>query len=141
MNMSAILKRSAINRHGRDGHVETTDKRLHHELSTPVEMTGKKTDNTNSFELVAVAYSACFGGALQRALELKAVDYEDFSVEVESVVHKDEELGGKRFSFNIHVQIDGVNEELKQPLVDAANKICPFSKAIDGNVETNLIIL
>lgn len=136
--MQVLLRRKGINRHGRDGHVETSDGRLHHELTAPEEMTKKPTDNTNSFELVAVAYSACFGGALQRAFEVNDVDYDDFSVEVESVVLKDDERGGKKFAFNINVHFEGVDDSVKRKIVDAANEICPFSKAIEGNVETNL---
>ncbi len=137
--MKVALKRSAINRGGRVGHVETLDGRLHHELATPSEMTGKSTDDTNSFELVALAYSACFGSALQKAFEVKEVDYDDFSVEVENVVLADEK--GKKFSFNLKVQIDGVDDSIKQDMVDSANNICPFSKAIQGNVDVDIKIV
>jgi|AntRauTorcE11897_2_1112592.scaffolds.fasta_scaffold31680_2 Ohr subfamily peroxiredoxin len=137
--MKTVLKRSAINRGGREGHVETTDERLHHELATPSEMTGKPTDDTNSFELVALAYSACLGSALQKAFEIKEIKYDDFSVEVENVVLANEK--GKQFSFNIKVHIEGVEDALKQAMIDAANKICPFSKAIQGNVDVNIKIV
>ncbi len=137
--MKIAMKRSAINRGGRVGYVETTDGRLHHELATPSEMTGKPTDDTNSFELVALAYSACFGSALQKAFEMKEIEYDDFSVEVENVVLVDDK--GKQFSFNLTVQIDGADNAIKKEMVDAANNICPFSKAIAGNVDVNIKIV
>jgi organic hydroperoxide reductase OsmC/OhrA len=79
------------------------------------------------------------GSALQKAFEIKEIKYDDFSVEVENVVLANEK--GKQFSFNIKVHIEGVEDALKQAMIDAANKICPFSKAIQGNVDVNIKIV
>lgn len=110
------------------------------ELAPPVEISNEETTKTNSFELVAIAYSACLGGAVGRALAMKEVAYDDYSVAVTNNVSADEEKGGKLFQFDITVSLDGVDETRKQEVVDLANQLCPFSKAIKGNVETHLTI-
>lgn len=126
--------------HGPKGYVVNGDASLRLELAPPVEISHEKTTKTNSFELVAVAYSACLGGAVDKALGMKSVSYDDFSVKVTNNVSVDEENGGKLFQFDIVITLEGVEEARKQEVVDLANRLCPFSKAIKGNVESTLTI-
>lgn len=135
-----VLKRSGTNRHGPNGYVINGDGSLRLELAPPVEISNEETTKTNSFELVAIAYSACLGGAVGRALAMKEVAYDDYHVEVTNNVSVDEEQGGKLFQFDIIIILDGVDEARKEEVVDLANRLCPFSKAIKGNVDTTLKI-
>ncbi len=50
---------------GRNGHVDSSDGVLHHDLTLPKELGGPgKPGATNPEELFAAGYSACFGQAL-----------------------------------------------------------------------------
>lgn len=137
--MKDILNRSATAYHGPDGYVESETSNIHLELSTPYEMTGEKTSETNSFELVAVAYSACMSGAMNKALEMAKTNYDDFSVTVKNHLQKDDD-GGVRFYFELIVSLKGVSPSQKESIVNRAYSLCPFSKAIKGNVKTNITI-
>lgn len=137
--MNDILNRKATAYHGREGYVESETTNIHLELATPTEMTGKTTTETNSFELVAMAYSACMSGAVNKALELKEVAYDDFKVEVVNHVLKDDS-GGKLFEFDLNIILEGLTNTDKNRVVDVAMGLCPFSKAIKGNVKTNVHI-
>ncbi|MFP4462140.1 MAG: OsmC family protein [Thermotogota bacterium] len=134
------MTRSGTNMHGPKGYVinETGSMRL--DLAPPVEISEEDTTKTNSFELVAVAYSACLGGAVGRALAMKEIPYDDYFVKVTNNVFADEEKGGKLFQFDITINLDGVEEARKEEVVNLANQLCPFSKAIKGNVKTALKI-
>ena len=137
--MKDILKRSATAHHGPNGHVESETSNIHLELSTPYEMTKEQTSETNSFELVAMAYSACMSGAMNKALELAEAKYDDFSVTVTNHLQKDDD-GGVRFEFELIVTLKGVDASKKEAIVRRAYGLCPFSKAIKGNVQTHITI-
>ena len=110
------------------------------ELAPPVEMSGQVTRKTKSFELVAFAFSACMGGAVEKALIHQDVPYDDFSVQVTNNVFEDHKHGGKVFAFDIIITLEGVDPTVKHAVVDHAHKLCPFSKAIRGNVDTTVTI-
>ena len=137
--MKDILKRSATAYHGPNGYVESDTSNIHLELTMPEEMTNTPTRETNSFELVAVAYSACMSGAMNQALQMADASYESFNVEV--INHLQEDDGsGVRFKFDLIVTLKGVNASQKEALVKTAYGLCPFSKAIKGNVQTHITI-
>ncbi len=140
IHMKAILIRSATASKGPEGYVQSHTADIHLALGTPEEFSHIKTGETNSFELVAVAYSACMSGALNQALELTDTPYDDFSVSVVNHLHKDDD-GGVRFEFELTVTLEGVANTHKQAIVDKAYALCPFSKAIKGNVSTSVKIL
>lgn len=137
--MKDILKRSATAYQGPNGYVESETSNIHLELSTPVEMTKQQTSETNSFELVAVAYSACMSGAMNKALEMAETRVDDFAVSVTNHLKKDDD-GGVRFEFELIVTLEGVNPAQKETIVNHAYSLCPFSNAIKGNVQTHITI-
>jgi len=137
--MKDILKRSATAYHGPNGYVESDTSNIHLELTMPEEMTNKPTSGTNSFELVAVAYSACMSGAMNQALQMAKTPYDSFNVEVINHLQKDED-GGVRFEFDLIVTLNGVEASQKETLIKTAYGLCPFSKAIKDNVQTHITI-
>lgn len=112
-----------------DGHLEV-------KLSTP----GANGTGTNPEQLFAVGWSACFEGALgSAARQLKTKLPEDTAIDAEVDLCSDE--GGYYLQARLNITIPGVEKDLARQLVDLAIGICPYSKAVKGNitVEYNLI--
>ena len=91
-------------------------------------------------QLFGAAWSACYLGAIelaagQRKIALPAHPAVD--AEIELLTGK----GGFFLRAQLNVALPGVDRAVAQELVEAAHGICPYSKAIHGNiaVTTNLI--
>ena len=85
--------------------------------------------------LFAAAWSACYLGALelaatQRKIKLPAHPEVDAEIDLNHA-------GGANFflSARLNVSVRGVDRAIAQELVDAAHGICPYSKAVRGNIE------
>jgi len=85
--------------------------------------------------LFAAAWSACYLGALelaatQRKIKLPAHPEVDAEIDLNHA-------GGANFflSARLNVSVPGVDRAIAQELVDAAHGICPYSKAVRGNIE------
>ncbi|MDM0020860.1 Ohr family peroxiredoxin [Variovorax saccharolyticus] len=91
-------------------------------------------------QLFAGAWSACYTGALGVAAKAKKVALpRDMSVDVEV------DLGQTGDAYFIQARIDvrmpGVALDLAQAIAHAAHEMCPYSKAVHGNIDvaTNVI--
>lgn len=131
--MSIIYSTTAHNTGARAGKATLSDSDTTFELTSPV--SGK--EGVNPEQLFAVGYSACFNGAL--GLVKKSFD-KDFDSEVQVTINLNK-AGDANFSLSgkIHVIATGnvTTEELAQ-IVAKTHEICPYSKAIHGNVEMTL---
>ncbi len=121
---------------GRDGESRSSDGRLDIKHSTP----GKAGTGTNPEQLFAAGWSACFEGAMQIAAQkMKIALPADLAVDAEV----DLCLTGGEFSIQarLNVSLPGVPREAAENVVNAADQICPYSKATRGNinVEINLV--
>lgn len=92
-------------------------------------------------QLFGAAWSACYMGALglaalQRKVQLPADQAVDATIELVN-------RGGVDFYLRarLDVSLPGLDRGVALELIDAAHAICPYSKAVHGNiaVETNLI--
>ena len=93
-------------------------------------------------QLFAAAWSACYIGALgvaagQRKIALPATPEVDATIDL--LMEGSEFFLRARFE----VSVPGIDRELAQELIDTAHAICPYSKAVHGNieVETKLVEL
>lgn len=128
----------------RDG-IRRGDDRLDIQLSTP-----GKAGNEIGFEAVqnhplaeqlfAGAWSACYTGALGLAAKsMKVVLPSDMSVDVEV------DLGKTGDAYFIQARIDlrmpGVAVDVAEAIAYAAHDVCPYSKAVHGNIDvtTNVV--
>lgn len=91
-------------------------------------------------QLFGAAWSACYLGAIelaagQRKIALPAHPAVD--AEIELLTGK----GGFFLRAQLNVALPGLDRAVAQEMVEAAHGICPYSKAIHGNiaVTTNLI--
>ncbi|HUO53350.1 MAG TPA: Ohr family peroxiredoxin [Rhodoblastus sp.] len=90
--------------------------------------------------LFGAAWSACYMGAIGHAASQRKVKLPaDMAVDAEIRLN----LDGDAFflTARLDVGLPGLDREVAQELIHAAHEICPYSKAIRGNiaVETNLV--
>lgn len=84
--------------------------------------------------LFAAAWSACYMGALELAASQRKIKYAGaLAVDAEIDLVRD----GSAFLLRarLNVSLPGVEREVAEELVDAAHLICPYSKAVHGNIE------
>jgi osmotically inducible protein OsmC len=90
--------------------------------------------------LFGAAWSACYMGALELAASQKKIKLPP-EVAVDAEINLN--LDGSSFflAARLNVSLPGVDREVAQGLLDAAHGICPYSKAVHGNiaVETHLV--
>lgn len=119
---------------GRDGHGETSDKRVKVDFNS-------KGEGATPEHLFALGYSACFGSALSGVSRLKKVQLPpDFSVTVKVDLNLAENHNYS-LTAELQVKLPGMEKSQAEELVKAADQMCPYSKAIRGNVPVKLTIL
>jgi lipoyl-dependent peroxiredoxin len=91
-------------------------------------------------DLFASAWSACYLGAIELAAAQRKVKLPEHpAVNTEIDLNRD----GNAFFLRarLSVSLPGVNRAVAEELAEAAHGICPYSKAVHGNIEisTNVI--
>jgi Ohr subfamily peroxiredoxin len=116
---------------GRDhGVARSSDGQLEVKFASP----GSKRTGTNPEQMFAAGWSACFEGAIGLAAARKKVKLpEDVAIDAEVDLHLDR--GEYFLSARLNISIPGVERSVAEELVEAAEGICPYSKAISGNVD------
>jgi osmotically inducible protein OsmC len=114
----------------------SSDGNLDIRLNTP----GTGGTGTNPEQLFAAGWSACFEGALGVAankarIELPADTAID--AEVDLAVNQ----GGFFLQARFNIHLPGLDHAVAQSLVDAASNICPYSKAVKGNVNVEYNVI
>jgi len=90
--------------------------------------------------LFASAWSACYLGAIelaaaQKKIKLPATPAVDTEIDLANA-------GGAFFlRARLNVSLPGVDREVAEALADAAHGICPYSKAVHGNIEVSTTVL
>ena len=120
---------------GRNGRSRTVDGILDVALAMPKELGGPG-GATNPEQLFATGYAACFHSALKLVARRMRVQLVDSAVTVEIGLVKRGQGYGLQAA--IEVELPGVDPAQAQQLVDAAHQVCPYSAAIQGNVEVDV---
>jgi len=83
------------------------------------------------------AWSGCFMGAIARAAYLKKIALPE-QPSVDATI--DLLMDGDEFFLRakLDVTIAGVDRAIAQELIELADEICPYSKAVRGNIEVEL---
>jgi len=118
---------------GRDGQSRSSDGRLVVRLSSP----GASGNGTNPEQLFAAGWSACFEGAMALvARQMKVALPPDVAIDAEV----DLCLADGEYSLQarLDVSIPGVASDVAKAIVDAAERTCPYSKAIRANVPVSI---
>ena len=116
---------------GRDGAARSSDGFIDLKLPQP---------HPAAEQLFAVAWSACYIGAIelaaaQRKIKLPAAPAVDAEIDLNRA--------GDSFFLRarLNVSMPGVDREVAQQLAEAAHGICPYSKAVHGNIEVSTNVL
>lgn len=121
------------------GHVASGDGRLALDLSPPAELGGPGGAGTNPEQLFAAGYAACFQSALlsiAAGMHDRAPDLGD--ARITARVTLAQEGGGFGLAVALDLEADGLDRGAAADLLARAQRRCPYSKAIDGNVAVTL---
>ena len=116
---------------GREGGASRTDDgRLEVKLSIP----GTPGTGTNPEQLFAAGWSACFLSAIKIAAGKKRI-----ALPADTAIDAEVDLGTTHGTYvlraRLNVSLPGLEREVAQALVDAAEQLCPYSNATRGNIE------
>ncbi len=119
---------------GRDGGASrTSDGHLDVELSTP----GTSGSGTNPEQLFAAGWSACFLSAIKLAAsKMKAALPADVAFDAE--VDLGTTHGSYGLAARLNVSLPGIEREVAQHMVEAADQLCPYSNATRGNIAVSI---
>ncbi|MFF8428371.1 organic hydroperoxide resistance protein [Streptomyces sp. NPDC016566] len=120
---------------GRDGRVATDDGKLDVVVNPPKEMGGNGA-GTNPEQLFAAGYSACFQGALGVVARQEGADVSGSTVTAKVGIGRNED--GFGIIVEISANIPNVEESAARELIEKAHQVCPYSKAIRGNITVTL---
>jgi len=134
--MNAQYMTTVTSSGGREGHVRSADGILDLPLSMPKELGGSgKPGTTNPEQLFAAGYAACFENALLRAARERRVRLSGSSVTATVGIGRRDD-GRFGLEVALAVKLDGIERAEAEALARAAHQeICPYSKAVRGNVD------
>ena len=84
--------------------------------------------------LFAAAWSACYLGAVELAAQQRKVKL-PATPEVDTEIDLNNGAGGFFLRARLNVSLPGVDRAVAQELIEAAHGICPYSKAVHGNID------
>ncbi|GAA2441407.1 organic hydroperoxide resistance protein [Streptomyces macrosporus] len=122
--------------HGRDGRVATDDGKLDVVVNPPKEMGGSGA-GTNPEQLFAAGYSACFQSALGVVARREKKDISGSTVTARVGLGKDAD-GGFGLTVALVGSIPGLDRRAALELMEKAHRVCPYSRATEGNIEVTL---
>lgn len=138
--MKTVYTAKVLVKGGRNGSVQSEDKRLRMALRPPPEMGGEAEEKgTNPEELFAAAYGASFRSALETAARGDHVSLK--TATLTTLVHlRETHEGGFQLAIEIQANIPGVERTAAEKLLEQAHRTCPYSKALRGNAEVKLVL-
>ena len=114
---------------GKDGYARSTNNVLDIALPQP---------HPAAENLFAAAWSTCFIGALELAASQKKVAL-PASPEADTTIDLlNRGADGFVLRARLDISVPGVDRDTARELVDLAHKICPYSKAVEGNIDIEL---
>jgi Ohr subfamily peroxiredoxin len=122
-----------------DGHGRSADGELDVRLRVPKEM-GAVGGGTNPEELFAVGYAACFESALGTVARRRHLDAGQLAIDscVSLLPAGD---GAFKLAVTLDVTLPSVGDrETAAQLVRDADEACPYSNAIRGNIDVDLLL-
>ena len=110
---------------GRDGGARSSDGHLDIKLPEP---------HPAAERLFGAAWSACYMGAIELAAAQRKIKL-PAGLAVDAEIDLDLTDGAFFLRARLNVSVPGVEREQAQALIDAAHTICPYSKAVHGNID------
>lgn len=126
----------------RTGRARSDDGRLDVQLSRPAAMGGDDGPGTNPEQLFAAGYAACFHSAMRYAVRDVGLTTND--LEGSHVTARVHFLKEPPIDFRLAVELEFtaplIDEEKARAVMERTHQICPYSKAIAGNVDVQLSV-
>lgn len=122
---------------GRQGRAVSEDGVLDVQLRTP-KLNGVA-EGTNPEQLFGAAWGACLQSALGAVARKEGVDTTGSTLKVE-IGQGPDENGTYGIAARIEFEIPAVDRETAERLVDAAHQLCPYSRAVAGNIPVELSV-
>jgi Ohr subfamily peroxiredoxin len=131
MSEKLIFSGKTHNTNGRDGGARSSDGRLDIKLPEP---------HPAAEQLFGAAWSACYMGAIELAAARRKVKL-PAGLAVDAEIEMYQANGAFFLRARLAVSVPGVDREQAQALIDPAHTICPYSKAVHGNIDVTTILL
>ena len=119
------------NTNGRDGGARSSDGSLDIKLPEP---------HPAAEQLFGAAWSACYMGAIELAAAQRKIKL-PAGLAVDAQIDLNQENGAFFLRAHLSVSVPGVERQQAQLLVDTAHTICPYSKAVRGNIEVTTTVV
>jgi Ohr subfamily peroxiredoxin len=136
--MKALYTAIATAEGGRNGRARSLDGVLDVELTPPKELGGPG-GKTNPEQLFAAGFAACFQSAMHLVAKGQGHDLTDSSVTAEVDLGPND-AGGFGLGVRLLVSVPELDEAATQQLVEATEKVCPYTNATRGNIPFELIV-
>jgi len=124
---------------GRNGHVTTDDGALDLQLALPKGLGGAGGPGTNPEQMFACGYAACFDNALIHVARQQKLKLEGTRVDATVGIGPNDQ-GGFALAVRLEITVPDLPREQAQALIEQAHAVCPYSNAVRGNVEVELIL-
>ena len=125
MSERVVFSGKTHNTNGKSGAARSSDGLLDLKLPEP---------HPAAENLFGAAWSACYMGAIQLAASQRKIKLPaDLAVDAEIDMHLAD--GAYFLSARLNVSVPGIEREQAQALIEAAHLICPYSKAVHGNID------
>ena len=137
--MEKVYQTTVISTRGQASEVKATEGDFYYKIVSPYE---PEPNSTNPEQLLAAGFGACFSSALSFALAKYEIEAETSVATTVSLYRLDEgELPNVVFGADLEVHIEGVDLELAQKLVEVAHAVCPYAKALKGEIEITVKVV
>ncbi|MDG6895588.1 organic hydroperoxide resistance protein [Volucribacter amazonae] len=121
---------------GRTGRTALDDGSLAFDLALP----NSGQQGANPEQLFAMGYAACFDSALNLTAQQMKLPLSHSQTSVQIGIGQ--VLGGAyQLTAKISVTTQGLSQEQAESLVEKAHQVCPYSNAVRGNIEVELVTL
>lgn len=129
-NASSVAE--AISKGGREGTLRSVER-------ADADSFLDEEDKPNPELLFAGAYAACFHSALIAVAKKRQAPLVESVVRARVGQVKDE-AGEGRLAVELHAELPGVAAEQARDLMEAAHRLCPYSKALRGEAAVVLVV-
>lgn len=134
--MKALYTASVTSLGGRNGRVESSDGALRVSLAAPPALGGNG-NGSNPEQLFAAAYAACFAGAMDYIAHQRKLSTGEIAISSQVAIGPDD-TGAFTLGVSLEIAAPNLTQTETEELVAQADRACPYSRAIRGNVEVKL---
>ena len=121
---------------GRAGQARSSDGHFEVKLSRP----GGLDSGTNPEQLFAAGWSACFESAMDLAAQrMKIALPPDLAIDAEVDLGPTE--GAYGLAARLNVSMPGIERDVALRMIEAAHKLCPYSRATHGNIDVTTTLV